>query len=280
MPSRLLILVIVTFWLATTAWFVAREVAPRFRSGDAPPYVIELADEALRNAPAIRWRLVRNGKDIGQVRTSMPYIEADDVFELKADTERIELGRIGPITVTVQKLSNVERVNHDGELRGLRTHVELEMAGAVVSVDVTAEVKAGMIHRSCTLTSPAGEIKPALEPVPYRRGSVVNTMHPVNRVKGIKPGQQWRVPLFDPLSDALRSAVPTGSPDAAPQFLSAEVLAQPQELEFERAMHPCLVIEYSGPDDFSGRTWVRVADGLVLRQEARAHGDTLVLQRE
>jgi hypothetical protein len=280
MPSRVLILVIVIFWLATTGWFVSREVAPRWRSGDAPPYVIELADEALRNAPKTRWRLLRNGKDVGQVLTSMQYVDAGNAFDLKADAERIELGHIGPISVTARKLTNVLRVNRDGELRGLQTRVELEVLGAVVRVDVAAEVKAGMIHRSCKLTSPAGEINPTLEPVAYRRGSVLNTMHPVNRVTGIRPGQQWRVPLFDPLSDALKSAVPTGSPEAAVQFLNAEVLAQPQELEWEKAMQPCFVITYSGGDDFSGRTWVRVADGLVLRQEAQAHGDTLVLLRE
>ena len=62
MPSRLFILVIVSFWLATTGWFVAREVAPRWRSGDAPPYAIELADEALKSPVPIKWRLVWNGR--------------------------------------------------------------------------------------------------------------------------------------------------------------------------------------------------------------------------
>src|SRR5262245_12331354 len=104
MPSRLFMLVIVTFWLATTAWFVAREVAPKWRSGDAPPYFIELADEALRNAPAIRWRLVRNGKDIGQVRTSMQYLDAENLFELKAVSDRIDLANAGPFKISARGL--------------------------------------------------------------------------------------------------------------------------------------------------------------------------------
>jgi hypothetical protein len=279
MPSRFLILVIVTFWLATTGWFVAREVVPRWRSGDAPPYVIELADEALKNPAPIKWRLVRNGKEIGLVRTSMQYRDADNLFELKAESERIDLGHIGPIEVSAQKLKNTLRVNHDGELRGLQTHVELESLGAVVSVDITAEVKGDRIVRSCVIESPAGPLKPALEPVAYRRGSVLNSMHPVNRLTGLRPGQRWRVPLFDPLSDALRSAVPNGSPEPAVQFLNAEVLPQTQLVEWDGAPQICLVIEYSG-DEFFGRTWVRVSDGLVIRQEAKAHQEELVLRRE
>src|SRR5947209_2251291 len=122
MPSRLLILVIVSFWLATTGWFVAREVAPRWRSGDAPPYAIELADEALKNPVPIKWRLVWNGKDIGQVRTSMQYKDADNLFELNAISDRIDLP--GPFKVSARKVVNCLKVNHDGELRGVETNIE------------------------------------------------------------------------------------------------------------------------------------------------------------
>jgi hypothetical protein len=60
------------------------------------------------------------------------------------------------------------------------------------------------------------------------------------------------------------------------------VLAEPQYIEWDGAPQPCFVIDYRAEsgDDFTGRTWVRTSDGLVLRQEARSNEETLVLQRE
>jgi hypothetical protein len=72
-------------------------------------------------------------------------------------------------------------------------------------------------------------------------------------------------------------------PDAAPIALDARVLPDPQVMEWDGADHLCHVIEYRGDvrgDEFVARTWVRQTDGAVLRQQADAHGDTLVLQRE
>jgi hypothetical protein len=291
MPSRFFILIIVSFWLATTAWFVTREVAPRWRSGDAPPYVIELADEALKNVTPIRWRLAWNGRDMGQVRTTLRYQEAEGLFELKAESERLDLANIGALKISARNLRNSLQVNHDGELRGVHTAVEMETPIGVFKVAVTAQVKAGRIERSCDLESPLlGAISPKLEPVAYRRGSVLNPLHPVNRVNGLKPGQRWRIPLFDPFGDALKatvaelSGVKLSQQAAEPvaQFLYAEVLAEPQYIEWDGAPQPCFVIDYRAEsgDDFTGRTWVRTSDGLVLRQEARSNEETLVLQRE
>ena len=285
MPSRFLILVIVSFWLATTVWFVTREVAPRWRGGDAPPYVIELADEALKNVTPIRWRLTWNGRDMGQIRTTLHYREADDLFELNADSDRLEV--IGALKISARKLHNTLKVNHDGELRGVYTEVEMETPIGLFRVEVTADVKGGRIVRTCKLESPFVRIEPKLEPVAFRRGSVLNPLHPINRVNGLKPGQRWRIPLVDPFGDALKATAAELSgvklseqnSETGTQFLNAEVLTQPQDLEWDQAVHQCLVIEYTG-EDYKGRTWVRAADGLVLRQEAEAHGEKLVLQRE
>src|SRR5262249_50875373 len=106
MPSRFLVLVIVSFWLATTAWLGSPEIAPRWRSGDTPPYVIELADEALKNVSPNRWQLLWNDKDMGEVRTALHYREADDLFELTADSDRLDLANIGPLKISARKLHN------------------------------------------------------------------------------------------------------------------------------------------------------------------------------
>jgi hypothetical protein len=292
MPSRLVTLAIVAFWLATTGWFVAREVAPRWRAGQAPPYVIEFADEALRNAPNVHWRLSRNGQDLGIIRTGFKYREADDAFLLTAEGARITLLRVGPVEATAEGVHSDLLVTREGELRATQFAAKLNLQGLTMSVAVNAEVRGDRIERSCVIDSPLGRARSDLRPVPSARGSVLTPLHPVNRIQGLRPGQRWRVPLLDPLGDAARAAVlaaaaqllgqkpPEALPDAAPSFLDAEVRPAPEPLAYQGADHDCLLIEYRGGEDFTARTWVRAADGLVLRQEARTPDEELVLQRE
>ena len=59
----------------------------------------------------------------------------------------------------------------------------------------------------------------------------------------------------------------------------AEVGGTPQPLEWQKQSVPCWVIEYRRAEPFA-RTWVRVSDGKVLRQEAFEKGETLRFERE
>ena len=69
------------------------------------------------------------------------------------------------------------------------------------------------------------------------------------------------------------------SPDRA-GFLFARVRAETEIRRYNEAEHLCWVVEYDGGDDMKAWTWVRVEDGLVLRQEARQNGESLILLRE
>src|SRR5262249_27536241 len=79
MPSRPVTALTVLFWLGPLGWFGYREIWPKLLPGDAPPFVIELADEAtsqiampdkLRSADAL-WNLYRDNepKPIGIAQT-------------------------------------------------------------------------------------------------------------------------------------------------------------------------------------------------------------------
>jgi hypothetical protein len=112
-------------------------------------------------------------------------------------------------------------------------------------------------------------------------GTVLNPLHPVNRLAGVRPGQRWRMPLIDPLADALAAKLAEELPAGkmGPRFLDAEVLPDVKVLNWDKHDVPCLVIEYRN-DEITARTWVRSSDGLVLRQEADRDGDRLIMQRE
>jgi hypothetical protein len=127
-------------------------------------------------------------------------------------------------------------------------------------------------------------LKLDMEPVEVpAHGSVFNPLHPVNRIGGLRPGQRWRMPQFDPLAEAVAASLAKflklGKPlPLGPRFLDAEV-QPPKTLVWNKREVACLVIVYRS-DEISASTWVRQQDGLVLRQEAGKPSDSVILQRE
>jgi hypothetical protein len=299
MPSRTFTLAVVLFWLATAVWFFDRDVWPHLRPGEAPPYTIELADEATRQAVPVRWALSRNGQSLGTLRTTFRYHDADDTFELTAASPELTLLRTaGVLDIKVLNLSDQARVTREGELRAMQSDITVRVQGPLVGgertaqIAIAAEVRNGRLERRCRVEVPGlGTFEPALEPVPPTRGSVLNPLHPVPRLTGLRPGQHWRQPLVDPRSDTLKAVLAnlpggesaSGLAARGPQVLLAEVRPATEALTWEGGEHACWVVEYRGDlegEEFRARTWVRVSDGLVLRQEAEAHRETLELQRE
>jgi hypothetical protein len=118
------------------------------------------------------------------------------------------------------------------------------------------------------------------------RGSVLNPLHPVSKIAGLKRGQHWRIPLVDPLSDSLK-AMARADPalqtlvkqDSGLRTLQAEVLSETQTMAWGDGQETCLVIEYRD-GDMSAQTWVREGDGTVLRQVATLWGEKLLMERD
>jgi hypothetical protein len=280
MPPRLFTLAVVVFWLATSGWLFYRELWPKLRPGEPPPYTIDLVDEARQHTTPILWSVYRGQKKIGKARTWVTYRESDDTFELHGAMDQVELYRIALVSVMVQHAANMYRIGRDGELREMTTDIVL----TVPRLDLKAKAHFdGQVHGRRFAAQGwmefAGDKKDVnIDPVPLSTyGAVLNPLQPVNRIQGLRPGQHWRMPLLDPLSDAVAATLP-GMP-SGPRVLNAAVLPEIQRLAWDDQDVPCLVIEYTGEGDFSARTWVRESDGLVLRQEAR-QGEVLILQRD
>ena len=138
--------------------------------------------------------------------------------------------------------------------------------------------------------SPWLDLDPPASHMGIADAGALNPLHPVHRLRNLRPGQRWVQPLTDPLADAQRMALSeiakryTGvdfkqfAGPAKAKNLLAEV-AGPKSLEWHDEMQDCYVITYRG-DNYAASTWVRVADGLVLRQEASSSGDEWTLQRD
>lgn len=288
MPSRPVVVAIVAFWLASAGWYVRREILPRFQTVGPPPYAIELVDEAVRQGPPTRWRISRNGQPLGTLRTAVHFDEAADTFTLEATARQLEVAGVGPIKVVVNDYQGGPVVDRAGRLVGITADLTISVLDQKMRAEYAATVADGQLRATARIESPLGRLEPELPPVPMTGVSVLNPLHPVRKITGLRPGQTWVQPLVDPLSEAVRESVraaatkllgrPLPLSDAGPRELTATVTG-PRALEWNNRSVDCLVIEYAG-GDFQARVWVRQSDGDVLRQEADAPGEQLELERE
>src|SRR5947207_8887216 len=113
MPPRSIVAVVLLFWLGANGWMCYREVWPRWRSGDPPPYTIDLTEE-LGHA-TVSWEIWKKDKRIGNA-TSRVERQRDRTYKLNIDYHFKEF-RI--VVLHVRTLSGVYHVTEDGELLGL-----------------------------------------------------------------------------------------------------------------------------------------------------------------
>jgi hypothetical protein len=271
MPPRPFVLAIIAFWLATTSWLIYREILPGLQTGEPPPYVIDLADEV--SAQSISWRVLQNNKDLGLVLTLVRR-QPDHTFALEADFKAQQLEVLG---VPIKNLRSRYVVTRGGDLRELGLRLKFLVHRQVLELNVAGKVDEGLFKPVVTVEGV--DVKqlslPQLKPVPVAaHGNVLNPLHPVNRLRGLRAGQRWAQPVVDPLAMSVSSLL---APPALRQ-LSAEV--QPGVLFWNDAEVLCWRIDYrERSDKIAARTWVRREDGLVLQQEASDAGMELILQR-
>src|SRR5262249_20354110 len=139
--------------------------------------------------------------------------------------QKLVLGKV-VVEVKLTSMSSMYRVTRDGRLRELDAVVTLEV-GVPITAQLKGEVKEGLFTPQLQITGLPGGVldKPKLKPVEVSTfGSVLNPMHPVNKVPGLRAGQRWRLPKVDPMALASGTILANLAVDArAPQFLEAEV---------------------------------------------------------
>jgi hypothetical protein len=295
MPPRLFAVLIVGFWLTTSAVFFWHEYWPYLEPGAPPPFTIDLIDEAHNPVP-VRWKVWRNADPdpVLIAYTNVTHHPETNEFTLSAKfTPYVQSGKPPPKqSLAINDMESEYRVNPEGQLLGVKATLKISMQ---LSLDGSKTTKLGGCQAhlegvvtkgqfsgtyDLTLSQDEQEFHKngKLPPVAVSsQGSVLMPLHPVTHVRGLRPGQSWHMPLVDPLGDALAALLPGSQPGTTVVF--AKVLPEPRTLDLGKQSCECLVIEYT-EEDRSGRTWVRVSDGQVMQIEATQSGDTWILQRE
>ena len=290
MPSRVAVAGIVAFWLATTGFVAYRDVWPRVFANGPPPVSIELADEARQNVPA-RWTLYRNGQKAGRLTTQMKYIDAEDAFQFTYRYSELTLEQ-ADITLTASEAVSEVLMSRAGDLKGqtMTAKVKVLFRGAELAagtIDVRGVVTDGVLTGRGELKSGPLNAAGDLDPVPVPGGQPLNPLQPVNRLRGVRGGHTWVVHESNPLQDAVADLVRKKVAEFGVRFqerkakdvLVAAVDRSPQVLNWKGEDVACWVIEYRRAEPVA-RTWVRVTDGKVLRQEAFEKGESLTFERE
>jgi hypothetical protein len=297
MPSRLTVALILAFWLGTTCFVVYREVRPRYFADRPATVAIELSDEATPSLPT-QWTVYRGSAAIGTLTTRMAHVPEDDTFKFITRYQNLAFDfGTARVTIHVPHAETTIRVTRDGQFReqSMTGRLEAKIAGltlADASATIVGRLENGELVGTCEIRSPFANIDKPLHPVPVPAGQVLNPLMPVNRLKDVYPGKRWTLQKIDPLRDSINILVaellksqksallPTGTQEES-SVLIAEVLSDPQVID--RPVNQggpvrCWVIEYRG-ERTQARTWVSIADGRVMRQQAIGFDEELRFER-
>ncbi len=293
MPSRWACLTIILCWLGFNGYLLYHDLLPRLLPGQPPPYTIDLVEEAQTRRPATDWTVLHEGEPAFRARTSVTQPEGEhDVFELNAefmplhdatplkDAPPVPIGQI-----LVKRMSSRYRVNSAGDLLGLAATIEgspeaplLQLVVPKFTARIAGTVSGGELALRLRLELPGRELEfdlPAVRTPPG--GSVLLPLHPVNRLRGLRPGQSWTLNVLNPL-EAVRAALQRSS--AEPRPLRARVVEAPRPFTWgKRREVECLLVEHEG-DGLRITTWVGRERGQVVAQEVVIDNERWALYRE
>jgi len=271
MPPRLITLGIVLFWLSMTSWLVVREVVPMLLADDSPTVQIDFTERLTGGAALVGWNVKKDGERIGSGTSRIVVDEVDEWYEFRSNFHYEKFVILKK--VQVQQLENIYRVNKAGHLQSLSVKAKVKVDGLQVEIGIDGTVENNVLEpRIFGL----GFLDQKLDKIPMKQGNVLNPMHLVSKLRGLREGKMWKIPLFDPLA-SLKEKFIAKQAGSMP-VLIAEVKVD--KLLWDRKIVPCYKIEYYEPGkEVIARTWARKADGLVLQQEANHLGFDMVLQR-
>ncbi|HKB39696.1 MAG TPA: hypothetical protein VKD72_24885 [Gemmataceae bacterium] len=286
MPPRSITLVIVVFWLAMTAWLLWRDVWPNMAPGEPPPFVITSKDENRSQQTEVIWSAEHTHAGGAAdrpreytIKQTVEYDSKSDTFRLKAALKARSPEPDAARAYHLESVSSTYHVTRAGNMLDLDVNVKL-LAGPLNPTGdraghFTGEVREG----ACVLQWETGTgrlLKRGSESlgVSYH-GVVLLPLHPLDRIRGLRPGRRWACNLLDPL---VSSAPGASRPEVV--WVHAEVQPETERMTWNAQVKECRVIEYGDrAGNVRGMTWVEIKEDRVLRMKVRLREEHWVLTR-
>jgi hypothetical protein len=276
MPSVPMRWLIVLGWLATTAWWFVRDVAP-WLGADKLGYRQLLAKRA--SDESSNWRILVDGKQVGSILSSV-HPRTNGAFSFWSQA-----------ILKSSLISNAMGVGvgGDGEL-SLQLSAEVSPLGRLTSFEVRmslrSDVGAGAEFGGVKGTVEGEELviqpvfvnsQPFGQPIRVRfdpATPITGEFSPTDKIPGLWVGRKWTTRVIDPQAVLLGGGILKSGPPTREVMHS--VVGSERIIWNEKA-HDCFVVEDRHADK-QGKTWVRISDGLVLRQESNLGRSTIVME--
>jgi hypothetical protein len=273
---------VVMLWLVSMGWLVTQKVLPPLLVGEPPNYRTILA--ARRSESAVGWKLLSNGRPLGCAVSTIRVLPSQCTeirSQVQFDLEKVFLQELAeswlrvfgqfierPLNglhmtaesiVTIDSLARL--LSFDSSVRqGPRDRV-VRIQGMVEGGQINVSVRAGDLQYNTDMALPANAL-------------VADTFSPQTQLPGLRAGQTWTVPSYNPLS-----------PRDSVEILQATVEGSEPIVWNKRAENTWVVVyrDDAGSGLNSdrpprGRLWVR-RDGTVLRQQITILGFSMVFVR-
>jgi hypothetical protein len=272
MPSRFVSLAILIYWSIAAFWLLTRDVLPELSLGYAPDLrSIALAGDS--NEPA-RWRIqvIDDPKTPDIRRTIGAAItgssrRSDGWFELTSHVE-FEAGGLlkgtpfGTSASFQLEIESLYRVDPSGNLQSFDMQVKSQDSpGALVTVK--GQLKGARME--IVSRGPVALLNKTIS-FPYEARSVVHdVLGPLDRLPGLHVGQRWETRVINPFSGRVDQVRVEVKRRGVIKWEGSPV----NTFEVEQQMAP-----------LSLRTWVKIDDGVILRQEVPFPFVRLMLERQ
>jgi hypothetical protein len=285
MHSRWFNTAVVVLWLTTMSWLVTQKVWPLLWFGEPPSTSRVLA--AQRNKPMVGWKILLGHHRIGWALTDTK-LQPTGLTEIhgRVHFNTLPLGEVAPrwvrsvtrlIGQSIDKLPlamdarSILTIDALGRLFRFDSKLHFEPWDEAVSVH--GEVEGGQVQLQIHV--PGSSFKPVT--VPLQSNSLLSdgfSPQPQTELPGLRAGQSWSVPLYNPLW-----------PDRNhPEILRATVESL-ERIEWNGETVSAWQVVYRsqsgdrGPDEKpKGKLWVRL-DGTVIEQQATVFDSTVSFVR-
>jgi hypothetical protein len=277
MPPKLITAGIIAFWLAMTALLIQREVVPMMLADASPNFQPDLTDEI--GSPLVTWMVFKDNDRIG-AGTSRVTASNEGTFELRSnfhfENEKLAFGPI-----VLRSMENMYRVDAQGKLLAFSTKASANFGNkpGLGAPDVAGAIEGDVIDDMIEPRLSFLGIEHKLEKIHLKQeGSIVNPMHLINRLRGLRPGMTWKVKRVDALDAVTKQFSALAKQQKIPDLIAT---VKADTMTWDRKEVACNVIGYAEPGSTvnTASTWVRRVDGLVLKQEATSSGFNLKLVR-